>query len=426
MYPSHHTPLAVSIETQGSGKITRNPYLRKTGRHSKIRTPDHEFVFNLNGEIKFIRGLNTDWPHPSEQLKRTDGNDWVYYSVGDDSTENGIISWMGDYYLPCLPYPSNAVWEINYRENPGIMTAFASWSQLFANLYDGVHRNTLHPNAVDLAKLILENDDQALFNRSRKLKSITGDEISVLPPDTRHADYELIPLTIADGCLYHCRFCCVKSSHAFSPRTREQISDQIQQLKRFYGRNIENYNAIFLGNHDAVAAGKDLICDTASTAFDAFGFGDRRPEAPRLFMFASADSLLDAGEPLFDHLNRLGFKTYINVGLESPDSATLKNIGKPLTRSKVEAAFEMICALNNEFSNIEITSNFLVGTDLGEAHYEALISLLSHTPAPLKNKGTVYLSPVKESPKKRELLPRIREIKQQSALPVFVYLIQRF
>ncbi len=426
MFPSHHTPLAISVETSGSGKITKNPYLRKIGRHSKIRTPDHEFVFNLNGEIKFIRGLNTNWPHPSEQLKRTDGNDWVHYTVGDDSTENGIISWMGDYYLPCLPYPSNAVWDINYRENPNIMMAFASWSQLFANLYDGVHQNTLHPNAMDLARMILENDDQTLFNRSQDLKKITGEEISVLPPDTRHVDYELIPLTIADGCLYHCKFCCVKSSQKFTPRTREQILEQIQHLKTFYGRNLENYNALFLGNHDAMAAGKDLICDTASTAFEAFGFDHGQSEAPRMFMFASADSFLDAKDSLFDHLDRLRFKTYINVGLESLDPATLKEIGKPLTRSKVAHAFEKICTINNDFPNIEVTSNFLIGTDLGTDHYASLVSLLSNAPKPRNGKGTVYLSPVQNSPKKKELLPRIREIKKQSNLPVFVYLIQRF
>ncbi len=454
MFPSHHTPLAISIETTGSGKITRNPYLRKIGRHSKIRTPDHEFIFNLNGEIKFIRGLNTNWPHPSEQLKRTDGNDWVHYTVGDDSTENGIISWMGDYYLPCLPYPSNAVWDINYRENPVIMMAFASWSQLFANLYDGVHQNTLHPNAMDLARKILENDDQTLFNRSRQLKEITGEEISVLPPDTRHVDYELIPLTIADGCLYHCKFCCVKSSQKFAPRTRKQILEQIQHLKTFYGRNLENYNALFLGNHDAMAAGQDLICDTASTAFEAFGFDhgqtevqgyfkkqsgcfekhpgclEKHPgslkEAPRMFMFASADSLLNAKDSMFDHLDRLRFKTYINVGLESLDPATLKEIGKPLTPSKVAHAFEKICAINNDFPNIEVTCNFLIGTDLGKDHYDSLVSLLSNAPKTRNCKGTVYLSPVQNSPKKKELLPRIREINKQSNLPVFVYLIQRF
>jgi hypothetical protein len=37
----------------------------------------------------------------------------------------------------------------------------------------------------------------------------------------------------------------------------------------------------------------------------------------------------------------------------------------------------------------------------------------------------VYISPLKETPKKRELLPRFYKINEESRLPVFVYLIQR-
>jgi hypothetical protein len=37
----------------------------------------------------------------------------------------------------------------------------------------------------------------------------------------------------------------------------------------------------------------------------------------------------------------------------------------------------------------------------------------------------VYLSPLKNSPKKRELLPKFNEIKAASGLPTFIYLIQR-
>ena len=82
--------LAISVEKQGPSRISKASFPLRYGRYSEIRTYEYEFLFNLNGEIKFIRGLNVNWPHPAEQLKRTDGNDWVYYSVGDDSSENGI------------------------------------------------------------------------------------------------------------------------------------------------------------------------------------------------------------------------------------------------------------------------------------------------------------------------------------------------
>lgn len=40
-------------------------------------------------------------------------------------------------------------------------------------------------------------------------------------------------------------------------------------------------------------------------------------------------------------------------------------------------------------------------------------------------KDLIYLSLLKDSPKKRELLPRFYKIKKESCLAVFVYLIQR-
>ncbi|HCY84048.1 MAG TPA: radical SAM protein [Desulfobacteraceae bacterium] len=424
MYTPHRIPPAISLNRKGTGKITRNPFLKQFGRHARIKTRDHEFIFTPQGEIRFIRGLGTDWPHPSEQLKRTDGNDWIHYSVGDDSTDQGIISWMGEYYLPCLPYPSNSVWNLNYRENPGIMTAFGAWSQLFANLWDMNRKITLRPEVLDLVQKILANDDQALFDRTAKLKRIIGTQISVLPPDTRHVDYDIIPLIVADGCRYRCRFCCVKSSQKFRTRSANRITTQIRELKDFYGQNLKNYNAVFLGNHDALAAGSGPVLETAEKAYEAFEFDDGRKAAPRFFLFGSAGSLLDMDPSFFDRLDTLPFDTWINIGLESCHDGTLKTIGKPLTEKIVRAAFHRICDLNQKLSRVEITCNFLIGTDLAPPHYDTMIRLLTGVPA--SGKGCVYLSPIKDSPKKRELLPQFREIREASRLPVFIYLIQRF
>ena len=70
------------------------------------------FQFNLNGEVKYITGTGPDWPHPAEWLKRTIGNDWVYYSTGSYYT--GVVDLFGEYYLPCPSYPTNTL----FRENP--------------------------------------------------------------------------------------------------------------------------------------------------------------------------------------------------------------------------------------------------------------------------------------------------------------------
>lgn len=139
--------------------------------------------------------------------------------MGDKSGDEGINSWTGEYYLPCLPYPSNPVWEINYFSNPVIMGGMAAWSQLFGNLYMAQIKGT-YPHAADLIRQILTMDDLTLHRRTERLNQIIGGRISVLPPDTRHADYRVLPLTIADGCLYHCRFCCVKSDRPFRKRSK--------------------------------------------------------------------------------------------------------------------------------------------------------------------------------------------------------------
>lgn len=413
---------AVNVEMQGPGKITKASFPLRYGKYSEIKTPEYEFLFNLNGEIKFIRGLNVNWPHPAEQLKRTDGNDWVYYTVGDRSGEQGIISWLGEYYLPCLPYPSNPIWEVNYFSNSNIMTAFAAWPQLYANLY-GANKERFHSRAKELIGRILKNNDNVLHERSQKIHAIIGGRVSVLPPDTRHVDYEIIPVNIADGCLYRCKFCCVKTGRRFQVRPRTDIIEQIRHLKGHYGRNLENYHALFLGNHDALEAGDELVF-AASEAYREFGF-EARAENPFLFLFGSVDSFLASKHRLLDKLDRLPFYTYINIGLESIDEPTLKYIGKPLGKSRVREAFLKMLDVNSAYKNIEITANFIIGKGLSRDHYQSLKELFRDTPVANTRKGVIYLSPLKDSPKKRELLPLINEIKDQSKMPVYIYLIQR-
>ncbi len=416
--------LAISVEKQGPSRISKASFPLRYGRYSEIRTHEYEFLFNLNGEIKFIRGLNVNWPHPAEQLKRTDGNDWVYYSIGDDSSENGVISWLGEYYLPCLPYPSNSIWDINYFSKPDVMNAFAAWPQLYANLY-GSGRDRLHTKARELIGLIIDNHDGVLHERSQRLNKIIGGRVSVLPPDTRHVDYEIIPVMISDGCLYHCDFCCVKSTSKFQARSRTDILEQIGRLKDLYGRNLENYNGLFLGNHDALEAGEELISVSALEAYSAFGFGRPRGMTPLLFLFGSVHSLLKSESKLFEKLNQLPFHAYINIGLESIDAPTLAYIGKPVDELKVHEAFNKMLDINATYHNIEVTANFVIGKGLSAEHYQSIKELLREAPVTSRGKGAIYLSPLKDSPKKRELLPLINEIKEQSRIPVHVYLIQR-
>ena len=421
---SSQPPLMVSPEKTGSDKLVKQRIPFRFGKYSEIRTPKFEFCFNLNGEIKSIRGLQPDWPHPAEQFKRTAGNDWIYYTVGDKSGSDGIISWMGEYYLPCLPYSSNPVWEINYFSNPVVMNAMGQWAQLFGTLYMANERGH-YPRATNLIEQILANDDQVLHERAKQLHEIIGGRVSVLPPDTRHVDYDIIPLTIADGCLYHCKFCCVKSDQTFQKRSHRSIREQIATLKNHFSADIVNYHALFLGNHDALAAGPELICFAAQEAYDAFGFRTRVNQKPFLFLFGSVDSLLKSGQSVFQKLNQLPFYTYINIGFESVDAKTLADIGKPISVERLKQAFAKMLQINAAYDQIEVTGNFVAGDTLSPDHDQALADLLKNAKTAGKQKGAIYLSPLKNSPKKRELLARFYKIKEESQLPFFVYLIQR-
>ena len=423
MYLQNSNNFSITAEKQGPPNLTKLSFPMLYGKYSSIKTPEYEFIFNLNGEIRFIRGISVSWPHPAELLKRTAGNDWVYYTVGDKSGDQGIISWFGEYYLPCLPYPSNPIWEIDYFSNPVIMNAFAAWSQLYANLY-GAQDRRFHQKDRKLIEDILLNNDNILFERSEKLHSILGEPITVLPPDTRHVDYEVIPINISDGCLYHCRFCCVKSAQSFRTRSESDILNQIWELKALFNRNLENYNGLFLGNHDALEAGEELILTTVYRAFDEFGF-KTHAITPSLFMFGSVHSFLKAKPRLFEEFNTLPFSTYINIGLESVDKPTLEYIGKPVSESEVREAFMKMVDINNTFKKIDVTANFVIGKELSSVHYESIKELLGDAQCSSHDKGAIYLSPLKDSPKKRELLPLVKEIKSASKLPVYIYLIQR-
>lgn len=416
--------LAITVEKEGGSHFTKASYPRRFGYYSEIRTSEYEFHFNLNGDIKFIRGLNVNWPHPSEWLKRTDGNDWGYYTVGSVLNQKGIFDWFGEYYLPCLTYPSNSIWEYNPYTDANILPAFAAWSQLYAKLYsigcDGI------PSGIkDFLSLIIQKDENTLHAQSKKLHAIIGDRLSVLPPDTRHVDYEVIPLNIADGCLYHCKFCCVKTRQSYQPRSMDDVLAQIERLKEFYGRNIENYNALFLGNHDALGAGEELICMAASEAFRTFGFEHSNMKKPMLFIFGSVGSLLKAGNGLLEKLNSLPFYTMINIGLESVDAQTLAAINKPLKVSTIHEAFIKMLEINREYDNLEVTANFLLGERLLPDHTHSLVELLKDVPDASDKKGTIYLSPLIDSSKKGELLNSFFEIKKMSRLPAYIYLIQR-
>ncbi len=413
--------LEITLDKQGVDRFTKASYPVRYGRFSEIKTPHHLFQFNLNGEIKFIRGLSRNWPHPAEWLKRTEANDWVFYSAGG---YNGIHYLLGEYYLPCLPYRSNSIWDYNPFDDLDIQGAFAAWARLLRNL-DRLAANGIPPKVKQWITSVVSHDKEVLETRAEALHNIIGGQVSVLPPDTRHVDYDVIPLMIADGCLYHCDFCCIKTRQAFQPRSLDNIRRQIQGLKRFYGANLSNYNALFLGNHDALAAGPALISASAEDAYHHFGFEKSHLKNPSLYLFGSVDSLLHGGQKLVEGINRLPYYSYVNIGFESADETTLRRIKKPLSVSKIKDAFQMMLDVNRSCQHLEITANFIFDHQLPSDHYRSLVELARDSLDRFYSKGGLYLSPLNGGRDKRGLIRKFVELKNMSRLPTYLYLIQR-
>ena len=419
-------PLHITLNNEGAKEYVKVGFPLRYGLFSEIETSEYLFQFNRNGEIIFIQGKGVHGLPPSEWLKRTAGNDWNYYSAGD---YQGFHNLIGEYYYPYLSYSSNSIMEGDPFREKTVQVALESWQELQAEIKEEIsHRMDRKPG--DFLRVVLEKDEEALRRRGEQFHEIIGGPVTVLPPDTRHVDYEVIPLTVADGCLYNCGFCRVKSGRQFMPRTRENILKQIEALKRFYARDLLNHNSIFLGQHDALHAGGDLLEFAAVKAYDRFEFNRSYLKGAYLFLFGSVDSLLHSEEKVFESLNCLPYATHMNIGLESADPATLATLRKPLSAEKVGEAFLRMGEINRRYEKIEITANFVFGNDLPLTHFDSLFDLLARRWAPSHNKGAFYFSPLmeggmRERGRRKDLLGKFNQLKMGSHLPTFLYLIQR-
>jgi hypothetical protein len=412
----------ITLHKQGSQKHTKVSYPIRYGYFHEIQTPEYIFQYNLNGELFLIQGKTNAWPHPSEWLKRTVNHDWVYYFSGGYT---GIFDYLGEYYLPCFSYPSNSLWDRDPFKDREVQKALQIWPEIPELLFKRVNGQTSLPDEVrNFSEQLLAMSASTLQRRSCSLHEIVNNTIPVLPPDARHMDYDCIPVMISDGCLYNCGFCSVKGQKGFTKRSKKDILLQLQRLREFYGNNIHNYNTVFLGQNDALNAGRELILFAAENAYEIFGLGHSYLESQNLLLFGSVDSLLHASEGLFSQLNSLPFQTYINIGLESAHQETLDRIQKPISKQQVKEAFDYMLEVNAVYENIEITANFLIDALFPEEHWQSILALVRGRLSHYIDKGTLYFSPLRTKNKKY-LGDKFREIKTLSRLPMYFYLIQR-
>lgn len=414
--------VSIDLNTFGETEYTKISYPVKYGVFSRLSTPEIIMEFNQNHEIRHARAKTRDWPHPQEWLKRSVGNDWVYYSTGGYA---GVFESIGEYYLPNLMYTTNSLLGGKPFNEPVIRKLSEDWHPTLHKAVPGPTLAAMPAEIRDWLEQVLAVTPEMLEAKAKQLFKITGERTTVLPPDARHADYDVIPLCIADGCLYKCSFCKVKNKKGFTPRSREDIQRQLSELKELYGRDLINYNSLFLGEHDALNAPADLIIHAARSAWDTLGFGRSIMKQPRLFFFGSVDALLNADQGLFEELSRLGYQTYINIGLESADDQTLEKIGKPLTAEKVRTAFARMQEINRQFLNIEMSCNFIMDENLPQGHNQAMLALVRDSLSFTQPKGSVYLSPLRFGRPSREILFDFYHLKTRSRLPMFLYIIQR-
>ena len=413
-------PRRITLEKQGSVNYSKQSFPLHCGIYSEIASDSFIFHFNLNGEIIRAQRKGKDWRHPHEWLKRTTGNDWVYYSTGGYT---GVFEAIGEYYLPNFDYPSNNLLGGHPFAGNEIRGLANSWYETLTQLTESI--NTPPEPIRRFFSEALANTPACLAEKAQKLREIIGGRISVLPPDARHVEYNLIPLTIANGCLHKCRFCKVKNSAPFSAKTPAEITGQIRRLKEFYAADLANYNALFLGEHDALQAGADLIRFSIQEAYKEFGFADSSIKTHRTFLFGSATSLLNTPEDLFNDLEKLPGSFYINIGLESADQKTLDKLGKPISAELVREAFRRMQEINDRYQTIEITANFIMDGDLPANHYPAILELIRESQVHTKPKGSIYFSPLTFNQPSRARLFEFNRLKILSRLPTFLYIIQR-
>lgn len=413
--------LRITLGKKGNTAYTKMSFPIHCGIYNVIETKDFIFHFNLNGEIFRAKGKGRLWAHPHEWLKRTQANDWVYYSTGGYT---GVFEATGEYYLPNFQYPTNSILGGHPFAQEEIVLISGSWHQLLKETL------TQHTDLPDIfsgfLKDVVTNTPDILEQKAQKLLKVIGGRISVLPPDARHVDYNFIPLTISEGCLYKCKFCKVKNSTVFNEKNYAEISEQICRLKQLYGRDLINYNSLFLGEHDALQTSTDLILLSIEKACQEFNLAHSYISGINTFLFGSVTSLLHAPSEFFQQLEERPGKTYINIGLESADQETLDRIGKPLSEKMVTEAFHRSQDINDRFSSIEITANFIMDQNLPKNHYIKILKLIRDQQVHMKPKGSIYFSPLTFDQPSRSRLFEFNRIKIQSRLPTYLYIIQRF
>jgi hypothetical protein len=81
--------------------------------------------------------------------------------------------------------------------------------------------------------------------------------------------------------------------------------------------------------------------------------------------------------------------------------------------------------INDRYSSIEVTANFIMDDGLPANHYPAILELIRERLTHTKPKGAIYFSPLTFNQPSRARLFDFNRLKILSRLPTFLYIIQR-
>ena len=388
------------------------------GPFHEIRTPGYLFQFSPEGVIRFIQGRPGTWHDHSDWFKRSPGGDWVYYASGG---YNGAVSSMGEHYVPLFPYPTNNVVGEKRYPSEKLRNGLDALETLLGRV-DALAGGAPPMVARFLECLRQKNSPEMLAGLASRFHGLVQGPLSVLPPDSRHVDYDVLPVNLARGCLYHCRFCGVKSPKPFAVEEPNHVACQVAALRQFFKGDLANMGGIFLGEHDALAAGVERVVEAAGACLPLLNDVASMADRPALFLFGSPDALVSVPDAGWKALDRLPFKVWINTGIESLDEGTLDHLGRPTSLPLITEAVRRADEVVRRHGNISISLNMVIGAGLPAAHDLSLTRFVASRNA---QSAPIYLSPLKGETSRQSAMHGFIDLKRISRAPLFLYLLQR-
>ncbi len=410
----------VSLNLRGLNRWEKLSYPARFGLLHEVSGNGFTVRFNMRGEVTHFRAEDDSWPHPHDWIRITPSGKRIYMSAGSYIDP---VSLYGEYFIPVPEERTNSLFPANPFSMPGVRHAARNLDRWLDRL-TGIKNP---PGSLAGFLDSVRRSRRTAGERSAEFKRAIKGAVPVLPPDARHVQYDLLPVIISDGCLHNCGFCTIKTGNDFRERRTDEIKGQLDSTRQWLGQDIRNVNALFLGQNDALACSGELILRAISLTRERLEISRSFMKEPRVFMFGSVTSLLEAENDLFRKMEATEFQWHINIGFESFHQTSLEMLKKPVAAREVKDAFSRAAEINRTFRHVEITGNIVLWEQLPDRHMQlAKETLADHAANSAGGRPlTIYLSPVTghDLEGSGRIMKMAKEIQRGSPLPCFLYLL---